>query len=111
MNSAGWSCRASPRHVGADGTEYSRPFASVDAALIAIEIDDFLGAVAEGRPAEVDGEGGLLAVAAVWAVAESHFQDGWVRIADVANGTVSRAQDPIDDAIGLRRTRNMETPL
>jgi predicted dehydrogenase len=95
---------------GADGTEYTRPFASVDAAIIAIEIDDFLGAVAECRPAEVDGHGGLLAVAAVWAVAESQFQDGWVRIADVIDGTLSRAQDPIDDAIGLRRTRNTEIP-
>jgi predicted dehydrogenase len=98
------------RLFGEDGTEYQRPFADVDAAIIAIEIEDFLEAVADGRPAEVDGMGGLVAVAAVWAVAESHFHDGWVRIADVVDGTISRAQDPIDDAIGLRRTRVREMP-
>lgn len=95
---------------GGFGTEYDLPFASVDAAIIAIEIDDFLGAIAEHRPPEVDGVGGLLAVAAVWAVAESHFQDSWVRIADVVDGTISRAQDPIDDAIGLRRSHEREMP-
>jgi predicted dehydrogenase len=88
---------------GPRGTEYELPFADVDAATIAIEIDDFLGAVAADRAPEVDGRGGLLAVAAVWAVAESHAQGGWVRIEDVADGSISAAQDPIDDAIGLRQ--------
>jgi len=95
---------------GGSGAEYDLPFASVDAAIIAIEIDDFLGAIAEDRPPEVDGVGGLLAVAAVWAVAESRFQDGWVRIADVVDGAISRAQDPIDDAIGLRRSHERKMP-
>jgi predicted dehydrogenase len=95
---------------GSYGTEYNLPFESVDAAIIAIEIDDFLGAIAEHRPPEVDGVGGLLAVAAVWAVAESHCQDGWVRIADVVDGAISRAQDAIDDAIGLRRAHEREMP-
>jgi predicted dehydrogenase len=87
---------------GRGGTEYDLPFADVDAATIAIEIDDFLVAVTQGRPPEVDGVGGLLAVAAVWAVAESRAHGGWVSIGDVADGTISAAQDPIDDAIGLR---------
>lgn len=95
---------------GADGAEYNLPFATVDAAIIAIEIDDFLGAIAERRSPEVDGLGGLLAVAAVWAVTESHLQDGWVRIADVVDGEISRAQDPIDDAIGLRRSPERKMP-
>jgi predicted dehydrogenase len=87
---------------GAEGTEYELPFADVDAATIAIEIDDFLRAVAERRPPEVDGVGGLRAVAAVWAVTESRRRDAWVRIDDVADGTISAAQDAIDDALGLR---------
>jgi predicted dehydrogenase len=87
---------------GAEGTEYELPFADVDAATIAIEIDDFLRAVAERRPPEVDGVGGLRAVAAVWAVKESRQRDAWVRIDDVADGTISGAQDAIDDALGLR---------
>jgi predicted dehydrogenase len=86
---------------GAQGTEYDLPFAEVDAATIAIEIDDFLSAVTESRAPEVDGLGGLLAVAAVWAIAESRERRGPVRIADVADGTVSAAQDPVDATIGL----------
>jgi hypothetical protein len=87
---------------GAQGTEYDLAFADVDAATIAIEIDDFLAAVSERRPPEVDGHGGLLAVAAVWAIAESRANGRWVQIADVADGMISAAQDEIDDALGLR---------
>jgi predicted dehydrogenase len=86
---------------GAEGTEYDLPFAEVDAATIAIELDDFIGALAEGRAAEVDGMGGLLAVAGVWGVAESRERGGFVAIADVADGTISAAQDPVDAMIGL----------
>lgn len=87
---------------GPTGTEYNRPFAEVDAALIAIELDDFIRAVADGRAPEVDGVGGLRAVAAVWGVAESREVGTSVRIDDVADGTISAAQDDIDEAIGLR---------
>jgi predicted dehydrogenase len=86
---------------GPTGTDYDLPFAQVDAALIGIELDDFIRAVADGRQPEVDGAGGLLAVAAVWAAAESGGRGGSVRVADVADGTVSAAQDPVDAAIGL----------
>jgi len=87
---------------GPTGTEYDLPFDQVDAATIGIELDDFIRAIAEGRAPEVDGEGGLRAVAAVWGVAESAEHGGPVRIVDVAAGTISAAQDPIDVAIGLR---------
>jgi len=40
-------------------------------------------------------------VAGVWALAESREAGGFVRIADVADGTISAAQDPIGRAIGL----------
>jgi predicted dehydrogenase len=86
---------------GAEGTEYDLPFEEVDAATIAIELDDFIGAVAAGRPPEVDGLGGLLAVAGVWAIAESRELGTSIRIADVADGNVSKSQDPLDEAIGL----------
>jgi hypothetical protein len=86
---------------GAEGTEYELPFAQVDAATIAIELDDFIGAIAQERSPEVDGIGGLLAVAGVWALAESRETGGFVRIADVADGTISAVQEPIDRAIGL----------
>jgi predicted dehydrogenase len=86
---------------GPDGTEYDLPFAEVDAATIAIELDDFVRALADRREPEVGGLGGLLAVAGVWAVAESRECGGFVRIADVADGTISAAQDPVDAMIGL----------
>lgn len=86
---------------GPQGTEYDLPFAEVDAATIAIELDDFIAAVDEHRAPEVDGMDGLLAVAGVWAIAEARETGGFVRIADVADGTLSAAQDPIDLATGL----------
>jgi predicted dehydrogenase len=84
------------------GTEYPQTFAEVDAATIGIELDDFIRAVADGRPPEVDGAAGLHAVAAVWGVAESRLRGSKVRVADVAGGTITAAQDPVDAAIGLR---------
>jgi predicted dehydrogenase len=86
---------------GSEGTEYDLPFAEVDAATIGIELDDFVRAVVEGGVPELDGRGGLLAVAAVWAVGESRGRGGSVRIADVADGTVSAAQDSLDVLLGL----------
>jgi predicted dehydrogenase len=86
---------------GPQGTEYDLPFDHVDAVTIGIELDDFIRAVRDRRPPEVDGRAGLLAVAAVWGVAESHRHAGSVQIADVAGGTISSAQDPVDTAIGL----------
>jgi hypothetical protein len=86
---------------GANGTEYDLPFAEVDAATIAIELDDFARAIDERSAPEVDGLAGLLAVAGVWAVSESRLAGGSVRIADVADGAISAAQDPIDAVLGL----------
>lgn len=87
---------------GRDGTEYDLPFADVDAATIGIELDDFAAAVLERRTPELDGTGGLLAVAAIWAVAESREAGEWVRVADVTEGAVSAAQDRLDEHLGLR---------
>jgi predicted dehydrogenase len=93
---------------GATGTEYDLPFVQADTATIAIELDDFRQAVASRRAPEVDGLGGLLAVAAVWALAESAAGAGSVRIADVADGTLSVAQDPLDAVLGLLPERGAE---
>ena len=86
---------------GLEGTEYDLPFAEVDAATIAIELDDFAGAVTDGRAAEVDGAAGLRAVASVWAVAESRAAGDSVRIDDVADGRLSASQRSVDEALGL----------
>lgn len=89
------------RLFGADGTEYDRPFAEVDAATIGIELDDFGRAVKGKSAPEIDGYGGLIAVAAIWAVAESHARGEVVSVGAVASGDISTAQDPIDDILGL----------
>ena len=86
---------------GAEGTEYDMTFAEVDAATIAIELDDFGDAVFARRPPEVDGWAGLRAVAGVWAVAESRALGRAVLISEVADGTVRLAQQPVDEALGL----------
>jgi predicted dehydrogenase len=86
---------------GPDGTEYDLPFAEVDAAIIALELDDFAAAIENRSTPEVDGLAGLLAVAGVWAVSESRLAGESVRIADVAGGAISAAQDPVDVALGL----------
>jgi predicted dehydrogenase len=86
---------------GRDGTEYDMPFAEVDAATIAIELDDFANAVSGRGQAEVDGLAGLKAVAGVWAVAESRLVGRSVRVEAVADGTLSASQQPVDEALGL----------
>jgi predicted dehydrogenase len=87
--------------LGLQGTEYEMPFETIDAALIAIEIDDFVQAIRAGRAPEVDGLDGLRAVADVWAVAEAGLSGDWVSVADVANGAISAAQDEIDEILGF----------
>lgn len=87
--------------LGPRGTEYRMPFESVDAALIAIEVDDFIEAIRDGRPPEVDGLDGLRAVADVWAVAEAGHSGAWVDVAEVASGVISATQAGIDEILGL----------
>ena len=94
---------AAASFFGPDGTEYERPFPEIDAATIGIELDDFALAIAEDRQPEVDGRGGLLAVAIIWAVAESQKAGRPVGIAEVADGTVDAAQADVDAALGLSR--------
>jgi predicted dehydrogenase len=86
---------------GAEGTEYDKPFSDVDAATIGIELDDFGRAIAEKIEPEVDGDGGLIAVAAIWAVAESHRLHEAVSVQAVAEGKISGVQDDVDRALGL----------
>jgi predicted dehydrogenase len=88
---------------GADGTEYSRPFEYVDAAIIGIELDDFAQAVRSGGQPEISGQGGLVAVAGVWAVAESRRLGQAVAIDDVISGAIDAAQAPVNAHLGLSR--------
>lgn len=87
--------------LGPDGTGDGRPFAEVDAGYLGIEIADFLGAIRDGRPPEVDGAGGVRAVAGVLALMESDLAGRAVHIDEIIDGSVSAYQDELDAALGL----------
>ncbi|MDA8296519.1 MAG: Gfo/Idh/MocA family oxidoreductase [Actinomycetota bacterium] len=89
------------RFFGEEGTEYDLSFAEVDAATLGIELEEFASAVVENRRPEVDGRAGLVAVAAIWALAESKLAGARVRVDDVASGAISAAQRGVDQALGL----------
>lgn len=85
---------------------YELPWAETDSGLLAIEIHDFAAAIMEGRPPEVDGEGGLTAVASVLAAYESGISGQVVTMDDVLSGRVSAYQDEIDADLGLLSKSN-----
>ncbi len=83
------------------GVSYELDWAETDSGLLAIEIHDFAEAIAEGRPPEVDGMGGLTAVASVLAVYESGIAGRAVTMDEILNSEVSTYQDEIDATLGL----------
>lgn len=83
------------------GVSYELSWAETDSGLLAIEIHDFASAIREGRPPEVDGEGGLTAVASVLAVYESGIAGRAVSMDEVLGSSVSAYQDDIDASLGL----------
>jgi predicted dehydrogenase len=89
------------RVFGENAVAYDIPFADADAGHIAIEQHDFARAVLEGGSPEIDGWGGLTAVAAVLAAYESGIAGRSVTLAEVVDGSVSAYQDEIDRAQGL----------
>ncbi len=86
---------------GSDAAEYDLAFPESDAAHLAVELHDFADAVSTGRAPEVDGSGGLSALAAVLAVYESSLLGQPVRLEDVMAGSVHAYQDDIDEFLGL----------
>ena len=94
------------RLFGADGVVYERPDVphaefALDARLLAIEYHDFGEAILQGRPPEVNGYDGMVAVAAILGAYESAAVGHAVEMADVLSGTVRTYQEEIDDALGL----------
>jgi predicted dehydrogenase len=82
-------------------TSYDLPFEAIDRKLLALELEDFGRAVIEKRAPEVDGQGGLDAVAAMYAFFESSLAGRDVTLAEVAGGAVDAYQRDIDLALGL----------
>jgi predicted dehydrogenase len=86
---------------GDNGVDYDIPFNDADAGHIAIELHDFARAALSGGKPEIDGWGGLTAVAAVLAAYESGLAGRTVTMAEVLDGSVHAYQDDIDRAQGL----------
>jgi len=83
------------------GVSYEMSWGETDSGLLAIEIHDFAAAIAEGRPPEVDGMGGLTAVASVLAAYESGIAGRAVSMDEVMDSRISTYQDEIDADLGL----------
>lgn len=83
--------------LGPDGTGgKGAPWTEVDAGHLAIELADFIDAVLDGRSPEVDGMGGLRALAVVHAAFESGVEGREVRVDEVLDGSIHGYQDEID---------------
>jgi len=80
---------------------YDKTFPESDAALIAIEMQDFANAIRGDSKPEVDGAVGLKAVAECYAVLESGSAGIPVTLADVEQDRVNAYQEEINDSIGL----------
>lgn len=68
---------------------------------ISLELYDFLTAVRDGRPPEIDGLEGLRDMAVCEAIYESAVARHAIRVADVLEGRVDAYQRPIDEHWGL----------
>lgn len=86
---------------GEDAVEYDIGSEAADAAGLAIELHDFADAVLTGRAPEVDGRGGMTAVAGIVGAYESGLAGRTVTMEELLSGEVSAYQDPIDEALGL----------
>jgi predicted dehydrogenase len=67
----------------------------------ALEMRDFLHAIATGQPMEASGDEGLNDLATAYAVLESATANQPVRVAEVLSGTVAAYQEEIDAFYGL----------
>jgi predicted dehydrogenase len=85
--------------LGEPGRQRLFPHGFVDG--FTLEIYDFLTAVRDGRPPEIDGEEGLRAKAIAMTIYESATTGQVVRVEDVLAGRVREYQRPIDDRWGL----------
>jgi predicted dehydrogenase len=74
-------------------------FATVDAGYLGVEIADFVAAALDGSAPEVDGMGGLRAMAGVYAIVESGLQGRPVAIDEILDGSAHAYQDDIDVAL------------
>ena len=95
------------RLFGAEGVEYEMPVDvphpgyAVDAKHLAIEYHDFARAILTGGQPELDGLGGMKAVAAIVGAYESALAGRSLTIEEMLKGEVRGYQEEIDAALGL----------
>lgn len=89
------------RLFGEDGVEYDIGYDAADAGALAIELHDFAAAVLDGGRPEVDGRGGMTAVAGIVGAYESGVAGRPITMAELLSGDVTAYQDEIDVALGL----------
>ena len=95
------------RLFGENGVEYDLPHDAphpgyaIDARHLAIEYYDFGRAILTGSPPEVDGRGGMKAVAAIVGAYESAHAGRSLTMEEVLSGEVRGYQEEIDTALGL----------
>jgi predicted dehydrogenase len=81
---------------------YDFPFEQTDRKLIAVEYDDFAGAILGEHPVEVDANQGTRAVALSYAMLESGVLGRAVTVDEVLDEQVDAYQREIDEGLGLR---------
>jgi predicted dehydrogenase len=90
--------------LGPDGTGgKGAAWADVDAGYLAVEIADFIDAIKNKRAPEVDGMGGLRALAIVYAILESGIAQREVSVEEVLSGKLHAYQDEIDAAMERKK--------
>jgi predicted dehydrogenase len=83
--------------LGPDGTGgKGAAWADVDSGYLAVEMHDFIEAVLTKRPPEVDGMGGMRALAVVLAILESGVTGKTISVDEILAHTVHSYQDSID---------------
>ncbi len=85
--------------LGEEGRQRVFPHGFEDG--FALEVYDFLTAVRDGRPPEIDGEHGLRAKAIALAIYESNATGQVVRVQDILEGKVDAYQGPINARWGI----------
>ncbi len=88
--------------LGEDGTGgKNAAWATVDSGYLAVELYDFFDAVSAGREPEIDGYGGLRAIALVYAMLESSYSNREVLVSDIIEEKLHAYEDEINASMGL----------
>ena len=74
---------------------YDLPWAEIDANLLAIELDDFAGAILTGRAPEVDGEAGQRSLAIVYGFLESERLGRIISVDEMLSGQAVAYQETL----------------